>query len=93
MSSVNNIGNTQPINPVVTKTVQKQVPADAPKQLPISDRLELSGLSPFAAALKKNDIRVDKVADIKAQIAAGTYDADETKLNSAIEKMLDDLTA
>ena len=93
MSSVNNVGNTPPVNPVVTKTVQKQVPADAPKQLPISDRVELSGLSPFVAALKSNGIRADKVADIKSQIAAGTYDADETKLNSAIDKMLDDLTA
>ena len=51
MSSVNNIGSTTPVNPLVTNPVQKQVPAEAPRQVPLSDRLELSGLTPFAAAL------------------------------------------
>lgn len=91
MSSVNNVGSSTPVNPIVTKPVQKHVPADAPKQLSVSDRLELSGLSPFAAALKKNDIRADKVADIKAQIAAGTYD-DGKKLDGALDKLLDDIS-
>ena len=90
MSSVNNIGSTTPVNPLVTNPVQKQVPAQAPRQVPLSDRLELSGLTPFAAALKKNDIRADKVAEIKAQIANGTYD-DDKKLDGAIDKLLDDL--
>ena len=90
MSSVNNIGSTTPINPVVTTPVQKQVPAEAPKQVPLSDRLELSGLTPFANALKKNDVRADKVADIKAQLANGTYDEDK-KLDGALDKLLDDL--
>jgi negative regulator of flagellin synthesis FlgM len=90
MSSVNNVGNTQPINPVVAKPVQKQVPADAPKQLSASDRLELSGLSPFGATLKKNDVRADKVAEIKSQIASGTYD-DDKKLDASLDKLLDDI--
>ena len=90
MSSINNIGSTTPVNPVVTTPVQKQVPAEAPKQVPLSDRLELSGLTPFANALKKNDIRADKVADIKAQLANGTYDEDK-KLDGALDKLLDDL--
>ena len=90
MSSVNNIGSATPVNPVVTTPVQKQVPAEAPKQVPLSDRLELSGLTPFANALKKNDVRADKVADIKAQLANGTYDEDK-KLDGALDKLLDDL--
>ena len=90
MSSVNNIGSSAPIAPVVTSPVQKQVPTEATKQVSVSDRLELSGLSPFAAALKKNDIRADKVADIKAQIANGTYE-DDKKLDGAVDKLLDDI--
>jgi anti-sigma28 factor (negative regulator of flagellin synthesis) len=42
--------------------------------------------------LQSNDIRVDKVADIKGQIEAGTYDADGQKLNGALDGLLDDLT-
>ena len=90
MSSVNNVGSSAPVTPIVTPPVQKQVPADAPKQVSVSDRLELSGLTPFAAALKKNDIRTDKVAEIKAQIANGTYE-DDKKLDGAIDKLLDDV--
>jgi anti-sigma28 factor (negative regulator of flagellin synthesis) len=90
MSSVNNIGSTTPITPAVTQPVQKQVPSDAPKQVKASDRLELSGLSPFGAALKRNDIRADKVAEVKAQIANGTYGEDK-KLDGALDGLLDDL--
>ena len=70
--------------------VQKQVPADAPAQMPATDKLELSGASHLLKALKKNDIRADKVAEIKARIEAGTYD-DEKKLDVAVDRLLDDL--
>ena len=52
--------------------------------------MELSGISHLIQALKTNDIRTDKVANIKAQIANGTYETDD-KLNSAIDKLADDL--
>jgi anti-sigma28 factor (negative regulator of flagellin synthesis) len=90
MSSINHVGGTSPVQRVVTNPVQKQVPADAPRQLPASDKLELSGASHLLKALKNNDIRADKVAQIKAQIAAGTYD-DDKKLDAAVDRLLDDL--
>jgi anti-sigma28 factor (negative regulator of flagellin synthesis) len=90
MSSISNVGGNTPVQRVVTNPVQKQVPADAPRQLPVTDKLELSGASHLLQALKKNDIRADKVAEIKGQIEAGTYD-DDKKLDVAVDRMLDDL--
>jgi anti-sigma28 factor (negative regulator of flagellin synthesis) len=40
--------------------------------------------------LKQNDMRAEKVAQIKAQIEAGTYD-DDQKLDVATDRLLDDL--
>lgn len=90
MSSVNNVGGSNPVQRIVTTPVQKQVPAEAPKQLPATDKLELSGASHLLKTLKQNDIRADKVAEIKAQIAAGKYE-DDKKLDAAVDKLLDDL--
>jgi negative regulator of flagellin synthesis FlgM len=56
-----------------------------------ADSVELSGVQNFLQALKVNDVRADKVADVKAQIAAGTYETDE-KLDIAADRLLDDLT-
>jgi negative regulator of flagellin synthesis FlgM len=90
MSSINQVGGSSPVQRVVTNPVQKQVPADAPKQMPAVDKLELSGASHLLKALKNNDVRADKVAQIKAEIAAGTYD-DDKKLDAAVDRLLDDL--
>jgi anti-sigma28 factor (negative regulator of flagellin synthesis) len=90
MSSINHVGGSSPVQRVVTNPIQKQLPADAPAQMPATDKLELSGASHLLKALKKNDIRADKVAQIKAQIEAGTYD-DEKKLDAAVDRLLDDL--
>ena len=90
MSSINHVGGSSPVQRVVTNPVQKQVPADAPAQLPVTDKLELSGASHLLKALKNNNIRADKVAQIKAEIASGTYD-DDKKLDAAVDRLLDDL--
>lgn len=92
MSSINNVGSNTPIQKVQTTPIQKQVPTDAPAQVRVGggDKVELSGVSHLMAALKKNDIRADKVAEIKAQIANGTYDEDK-KLDGALDGLLDDL--
>ena len=90
MSSINHVGGSSPVQRVVTNPIQKQVPADAPAQLPVTDKLELSGASHLLKALQKNDVRADKVAEVKAQIEAGTYE-DDKKLDAAVDRMLDDL--
>jgi anti-sigma28 factor (negative regulator of flagellin synthesis) len=93
MSSIPQVGgggSAGPVNRVVASPIQKQIPADAPAQLPAHDRLELSGVSHLLKTLKNNDVRTDKVAIVKAQIEAGTYE-DDKKLDAAVDKLLDDL--
>jgi len=88
--SINGIGNNNSVQKLTNNPIQKQVPADAPRQLPLTDKLELSGVSHLMKALKTNDIRADKVASIRAQIEAGTYE-DDNKLNGAVDRLLDEL--
>jgi hypothetical protein len=93
MNPVNNVGGNSPasaVNKIVAKPVQKQIPTDAPTQLPATDKLELSGVSHLLKALKSNDIRGDKVAEIRAQLDANTYE-DDKKLDIAVDRLLDDL--
>jgi len=89
MSSINNVGNTNPVQSIVSNPIQKSIPADAPAQQRAVDRLDLSGVG-YLQTLKTNGVRTDKVAAIKAQIDAGTYE-DDQKLNVAIDGLLDDI--
>jgi negative regulator of flagellin synthesis FlgM len=91
MSTINSVGNSSPVQKIIAQPVQKQVPTDAPKQLRLTDKVELSGVGHILQALKTNDIRADKVAAIKAQLADGTYE-DDKKLDVAVDRMLDDLS-
>jgi anti-sigma28 factor (negative regulator of flagellin synthesis) len=70
--------------------VQKEVPATQTNRPSLADRVELSGAGSILNRLKSNDIRADKVAAIKAQIEAGTYE-DDQKLDIAADRLLDDL--
>lgn len=90
MSSINGVGPNSPVQKILQQPISRQVPADPPRQLPIVDKVELSGVSHLLEALKRNDIRVEKVAAIRQQIEAGTYET-EDKLDAAIDKLLDDL--
>lgn len=89
--NVNNVGGNSPVQKLTNSPVQKSIPTDAPKQLPATDRLELSGVSHLLKALKSNsDVRTDKVAEIKAAIADGSYE-DDKKMDVAVDRLLDDL--
>ena len=91
-NSINKLSSNAPVNKVVAKPVQKEVPADAPKQLPVSDRVELSGaVSNLLKTLKSGgDVRAEKVAAIRQQLQDGTYE-DDHKLDVAADRLLDDL--
>jgi anti-sigma28 factor (negative regulator of flagellin synthesis) len=90
MSSINGLGPNSPVSKIVQQPIQKQTPVDPPAQIPTVDKLQLSGVSHLLSALKTNDVRVDKVADIRAQIENGTYETPD-KLDGAADKLLDDL--
>jgi len=92
MNPVQNTGATNALQKIYSNPIRKQLPTDGSTPMKATDRLELSGASHLLAALKANSgVRADKVADIKGQIAAGTYDADGSKLDSATDKLLDEL--
>ena len=90
MSGINGVGHNSPVHKVVSNPIQKSIPAEAPKQGAATDKVELSGMSHLLKTLQKNDVRTDKVAEIKAQIEAGTYE-DDKKMDAAVDRLLDDL--
>jgi anti-sigma28 factor (negative regulator of flagellin synthesis) len=90
MSSINGLGAIPPLQQTQNITGKTAIPETA--QPSATDRLELSGASNFLQTLKTNDIRTDKVAAVKAQIADGSYDADGSKLDAAVGKLLDSIT-
>jgi len=93
MSSINSVGGNSPLQPIVSKTLNKaQGPDTSTPSTPTraADRLELSGMSSLFSTLKTQGIRNDKVATIKSQIEAGTYDED-SKLDASLDKLMDDL--
>jgi negative regulator of flagellin synthesis FlgM len=91
MSSINNIGGNTPVNRLTpAKPVYHPADIQVPKAAPKTDTVEIGNVGTYLSQLKTNDIRVDKVAEIKAQIAAGTYETDD-KLEAAADKLLDEL--
>jgi anti-sigma28 factor (negative regulator of flagellin synthesis) len=92
MSSINGLQSALPVHTAVNQTIQRPVAAEPAARSATIDKLELSGVSHLLTSLKSNsDIRTEKVAAVKAQIEAGTYE-DDQKLNTAIDRLLDDVT-
>ena len=77
MSSINSVGGNSPVQKITTNPIKKEISAQAPQSSNTTDKVELSGMSHLLKALKTNDVRTDKVADIRAQIEAGTYETDD----------------
>ena len=90
MSNINPLGGNSPVYRATPAKPAANTPPVQSKPAAGGDRVELSNMSELMGKLKTNDVRMDKVAEIKAQIAAGTYETDE-KLQAAADKMLDDV--
>jgi anti-sigma28 factor (negative regulator of flagellin synthesis) len=91
MSQIDQVAGNTPVQQVTSNPIQKQVPPDAPTQVAATDTLDLSGVSHLMTALQTNNIRTDKVAEIRQQLDAGTYDPDGSKLDATVDKLLDEL--
>lgn len=94
MSSVNNVGSNSPVytvnrpGPRPVSAPASTSPARGTDTVELSSNAQIGG---FMEILKAGgDVRTDKVAQIKAQIAAGTYDEDK-KLDLATDRLLDEL--
>ena len=91
MSRIDGVGNTGPIRPAANQPVARPAGTEAAGQARAAYKLELSDMSRLLASLK-NDMRTEKVAEIKKQIDAGTYETPE-KLDAAVDALLEDLTS
>ena len=90
------VSTTQP-NAAAQRS-QPQKPADAAPKQPSSapvDQLDLSSatstvnrLDPMSQVAGGGEIRIDRVADIRRQIADGSYETPE-KLDAALDRFLD----
>jgi anti-sigma28 factor (negative regulator of flagellin synthesis) len=89
MSRIDGVGNS-PVRRVVGTNSGRSAGASFVTPPGLQDKVELSGMSHLLKALKTNDIRTDKVAAVRAQIEAGTYENDK-KLDTAIDRLLSDL--
>jgi flagellar biosynthesis anti-sigma factor FlgM len=95
MSAINGIGASSSLQKVINNPVQKQLPAQPATQAhanKLTDKVQLSGgVSHLLQTLKAGgDIRADKVASIRQQLDAGTYET-EARLDAAIDRLMDDL--
>lgn len=79
----------QPIQPQrdVAGAYKKAAPSSARK----ADKAEISEHARLLSKLTEaDDMRHDKIAEIRSQIEAGTYETDE-KMSEAVDRMLDEL--
>ena len=83
--NINSIGNGAPVQRPYPN-VRREISSDAGTLAPgTTDKVDLST---GTSAVQTGGIRADKVAAIKAQIAAGTYETDD-KIDVAVNKLLD----
>lgn len=74
-----------------TTKVRHASPTETSQRTENRDRVELSEHARWLDTLRSlPPIRAEKVAEIKAAIADGTYESDE-KLNTAIDRLLEDI--
>ena len=78
--------NLQNTNAVSLRTQNTTTGAQSASSVPV-DQLELSAEA--QQIMQSGDIRADRVADLRAQIANGQYETPE-KINAAVERMLDE---
>ncbi|MCA9264478.1 MAG: flagellar biosynthesis anti-sigma factor FlgM [Planctomycetales bacterium] len=71
--------------------VQGAAPNKATESLQAADQLDISAEADMVSRVRDiPDVRADRVAEIRAQIAAGTYET-EAKLDAAVGRLLDEL--
>lgn len=80
--------NIQTSSAVNLQTQNTTTAADSPSSVPV-DQVEISAEAQLMSTAASGDIRADRVADIRAQIASGQYESAE-KLDAAVSRMFDE---
>lgn len=93
--NINPVSNVGPVSRTNTGNAAKPTAAESPKSLASRDVIEFSPaakeiLAADEPAKTESSLRAERLAQIKAQIEAGTYDTD-SKFDAAVERMLDEL--
>ena len=79
----------QPIN-APHRTAHTEAPRGT-SSLSQVDQLDISPEADFVSRVSgMPDVRTDRVAELRAQIAAGTYETD-AKMNVALDRLLDEI--
>jgi anti-sigma28 factor (negative regulator of flagellin synthesis) len=89
MSSINGISGTTAVNPLATP-VGRVSGSAASSPSRGSDRVELSVAAGYVQSLRDNNVRADKIGEIRAQLEAGKFDED-AKLDVVVDRLLEDL--
>ncbi len=81
----------QPINPPHAHAASPTPPVSDASSSPISDEVQISDAARMIEqAQQLPDVRQDRVAAIRAQIAQGTYETPD-KLDVAVSRLLDEI--
>jgi negative regulator of flagellin synthesis FlgM len=79
----------QPLNP--PHRMKAESPAQAPGPASGVDKLDISAEAELISRMRDiPDIRADRVAEIRAQLEAGTYET-LNKLDTAVDRLLDEI--
>ena len=88
---INGIGNVQGPQQIRPTQSIEQTKATEDAQLHTADQVEISAEADMISRVHElPEIRTDRVAEIRAQIEAGTYETEE-KLDLAVGRLLDEL--
>ena len=81
--------NIQTTPAVDLQTQNTTTAAETSSSVPV-DQLDISAEAQMMSTVSNGEIRADRVADIRAQIASGQYETAD-KLDAAVSRMFDEL--
>jgi negative regulator of flagellin synthesis FlgM len=91
--SINGLGGPAPINRVQVTKIYRDIQASPARSPRAGDQVELSPeLQQLMAKARANEVRQDKVDEIRGQIANGSYETPD-KIDQAVDRLIDDLLA
>ncbi len=91
MNDISNINSVPAVIPLTGRTGTAQQETLPSTERLVEDEVEISDLGALLARVRDlPDIRVDKIARIRAEIEQGTYETAE-RLEGAVEQLLEEI--
>lgn len=89
MNSIHGLGNSSAVQRLLQQPLRRETPP-AGAGATSADSVEFSSANRLLDVLRRNDIRADKVAAVRAEIEADTYETPD-KVDIAASRLLDEL--